>query len=131
MRVRYGGEKGAFTYAADYGSRLLSRCLSLDLEVGIKDRRIRAFAGVRPDTGQPLTFPVAGNSLAGALAELDDLAGGSDFLLGHNLIAFDLPHLKASSPNLQLLRLPVGEQREVAVPGRSASAPWATHTALS
>ena len=89
MRVRYGAEKGAFPYAAEGSSRLLSRCLSMDLEVGIKDRRIRAFAGVRSDTGESLTFPVAGNSLAGALAKLDGLAGGSDFLLGHNLIAFD------------------------------------------
>ena len=92
--------------SADDSSRLLSRCLSLDLEVGVKDRRIRAFAGVRPDTGQSLTLPVAGNSLAGALAKLDDLAGGAEFLLGHNLIEFDLPHLKAASPNLGLLRLP-------------------------
>ena len=84
----------------------LSRCLSLDLEVGLKDRRIRAFAGVRRDTGQPQTYPVAGNSLATALANLDDLADGADFLLGHNLIKFDLPHLKAVNPGLRLLRLP-------------------------
>ena len=65
-----------------------------------------AFAGVRPDTGQSLAFPIAGNSLAGAFAKLDDLAGGAEFLLGHNLIEFDLPHLEAASPNLGLLRLP-------------------------
>ena len=40
------------------------------------------------------------------MAKLDDLAGGAEFLLGHNLIEFDLPHLKAASPNLGLLRLP-------------------------
>ena len=90
----------------DDSSRLLSCYLSLDLEVGVKDRRIRAFAGVRQDTGQSLAFPIAGNSLAGALAKLDDLAGGVEFLLGHNLIDFDLPHLKAANPNLGLLRLP-------------------------
>ena len=84
----------------------LSRCLSLDLEVGLKDRRIRAFAGVRPDTGQTLVFPTARDGLATALAKLDDLAKGADFLLGHNLIAFDLPHLKAANPGLRLLRLP-------------------------
>ena len=84
----------------------LSRCLSLDLEVGLKDRRIRAFAGVRPDTGQTLVFPTARDGLATALAKLDDLAKGADLLLGHNLIAFDLPHLKAANPGLRLLRLP-------------------------
>ena len=67
--------------------------LSLDLEVGVQDRRIHAFAGVRPDTGQTLTFPSKGNDLATALASLDDLAVEADFLLGHNLIDFDLPHL--------------------------------------
>ena len=106
MRAKYGAETRESIPSADDSSRLLSRCLSLDLEVGVKDRRIRAFAGVRPDTGQSLAFPIAGNSLAGAFAKLDDLAGGAEFLLGHNLIEFDLPHLKAASPNLGLLRLP-------------------------
>ena len=89
---------------------LLSRCLSLDLEVGVQDRRIHAFAGVRPDTGQTLTFPSKGNSkgndLATALASLDDLAVEADFLLGHNLIDFDLPHLQAANPELRLLKVP-------------------------
>ena len=84
----------------------LSRCLSLDLEVGLKDRGIRAFAGVRPDTGQTLVFPTARDGLATALAKLDDLAKGTDFLLGHNLIDFDLPHLKAANSGLRLLQLP-------------------------
>ena len=44
--------------------------------------------------------------MARAFAKLDDLAGGAEFLLGHNLIEFDLPHLKAASPGLGLLRLP-------------------------
>ena len=64
---------------------LLSRCFSLDLEVGVKDQRIRALAGVRPDTGQSLTISVRGNQLAAALAKLDDPADGAEFLLGHNL----------------------------------------------
>ena len=85
---------------------LLSRCLSLDLEVGVQDRRIHAFAGVRPDTGQTLTFPSKGNDLATALASLDDLAVEADFLLGHNLIDFDLPHLQAANPELRLLKVP-------------------------
>ena len=83
---------------ADGVGPLLSRCLSLDLEVGVKDQRIRALAGVRPDTGQSLTISVRGNQLAAALAKLDDLADGAEFLLGHNLIDFDLPHLRAANP---------------------------------
>ena len=83
----------------------LFRCLSLDLEVDVRDARIHAFAGVRSDTGQSLTGPNS-TGLAGALFELDRLADGADFILGHNLIDFDLPHLKAASPGLRLFRLP-------------------------
>ena len=90
----------------DNRDRLLLRCLSLDLEVG-RDGRIRALAGVRPDVGESVIFPAARNGLAAALSRLDHLAEGADFLLGHNLIAFDLPHLRAENPRLRLLRLPV------------------------
>ena len=57
------------------------------------------------DTGDRLTFP-PGN-LATALDALDRLADGVAFLLGHNLIAFDLPQLRAIQPNLRLLEKPV------------------------
>ena len=80
------------------------RCLSLDLEVGVRDRRIHAFAALRPDTGGRLVF--RGGDLAAALKRLDALAEGAAFLLGHNLIAFDLPHLKAVKPDLRLVDLP-------------------------
>ncbi len=106
MRVEYGTETREAIPWADDSSRPLSRCLSLDLEVDVKSGRIRALAGVRPDTEQSLTLAIARNSLAGALAKLDDLAAGAQILLGHNLIEFDLPHLRAASPNLRLLRLP-------------------------
>ena len=80
------------------------RCLSLDLEVGVRDRRIRAFAALRPDTGGRLVF--RGGNLKKALSELDAFADGAAFLLGHNLIAFDLEQLKAAKPDLRLLRVP-------------------------
>ena len=80
------------------------RCLSLDLEVGVRDHRIRAFAALRPDTGGRLVFH--GGNLNAALAELDTLAEGAAFLLGHNLIKFDLPYLAAAKPDLRLMQLP-------------------------
>ena len=80
------------------------RCLSLDLEVGIRDHRIHAFAAVRPDSDHPLVF--RGGNLTAALAKLDDFADGTDVLLGHNLIAFDLLHLTAAKSDLRLLTLP-------------------------
>ena len=90
----------------DTTTNLSEHCLSLDLEVGVKDCRIHGFAAVRPDTGQPLLFPAGSSSLAAALAKLDDFADAADFVLGHNLINFDLRHLRAANPNLRLLRLP-------------------------
>ena len=87
------------------GGSVLDRCLSLDLEVGRADGRIQALAGVRPDIGQTVVIPRVGDNLAQALAKLDELANGADFLLGHNLIAFDLPHLWAANPRLRLLDL--------------------------
>ena len=79
------------------------RCLSLDLEVGREDGRIHAFGAVRGDKGDG----DHGDGSAAQLTRLDKLAEGVCFLLGHNLIEFDLPHLKAAKPDLRLLRLPV------------------------
>jgi len=81
------------------------RCLSIDLEVGLKDGRIHKFAAVRGDTGASLTFQKG--DLAAALAQLDAFADATAFLLGHNLIAFDAVHLAAAKPDLRLLKLPM------------------------
>ncbi|MDE0280261.1 MAG: RecQ family ATP-dependent DNA helicase [Gammaproteobacteria bacterium] len=78
-------------------------CLSLDLEV-VGDR-IDAFGAVRSDTEEGLKY--SGKGAVAALDRLDDFAEGAKFLLGHNLIAFDLPRLAAVKPNLRLLKLPV------------------------
>ena len=59
-----------------------------------------------PILDQSLTFPSPRRGLMWALNELDDLANGANFLLGHNIIAFDLPHLQAANPDLRMLRLP-------------------------
>ena len=63
--------------------------------MGKRDGRIHAFAGVRPDLDEVMTFPARRATLAAALAKLDELADGADFVLGHNLIGFDLPQLPA------------------------------------
>ncbi len=84
------------------GSVVSTCCVSIDLEVS--DDRIHAIGAVRSDTSRSLTH--AGANLATALARLDHFADGASFVLGHNLIAFDLPHLTAAKPNLRLLKLP-------------------------
>ena len=85
----------------------LSRCLSLDLELDTEDNRIHAFAGIRADTDETVKYPGGRRGLSRALSELDDLADGAGFLLGHNIIAFDLPHLRSAKADLRLLYLPV------------------------
>lgn len=88
-------------------SRFAPRCLSIDLEVGLRDARIYAFAALRGDQPEVfLHFKLKQGELAAAMEQLDSLAEGANFLLGHNLIAFDLPHLAAAKPDLHLLQLP-------------------------
>ena len=90
--------------ASESDAPCLPPCVSLDLEVVPNDGRIRAFAAIRPDTGQRMVW--SGGPLRNALAELDSFAEGALFVLGHNLIAFDLPQLAAVNPGLNLLMLP-------------------------
>ena len=85
----------------------LDRCVSIDLEVARDTERIYAFAGERPDTGQSIVFPQQGRKLEAVLVDLDHLADGASFVLGHNLIKFDLRHLRAANPGLRLLQMPV------------------------
>ena len=109
----------------------LPRCLALDLEVSRNDNRIYAFAGVAADTDRSVVWAQrsrcadqpdecvvvsegdrvistrAAKSASGALVELDKLADGAEFVLGHNLIEFDLPILQSVDARLRLLRLPV------------------------
>ena len=66
--------------------------------------RIHAIGAIRADTDQCLAH--SGSGLAAALSKLYELGDGASFVLGHNLIAFDLPHLKAAKPDLRLLKLP-------------------------
>ena len=87
-------------------TRQLESCLSLDLEVSVQGGHIRALAGVRSDTGQSVAHTTNRGGIGSVLARLDDLSEGAEFLLGHNLIHFDLPHLRAASPGLRLLSLP-------------------------
>ena len=81
-------------------------CLSLDLEVGRQDQRIHSFAAVAPGNGATLTFSDNSGSLDEALSRLDEMAEGKAFVLGHNLIHFDLPRLRAAAPQLRLHKMP-------------------------
>lgn len=82
----------------------MMRCISIDLETG-NDDRIRAVGAVRADTGE--SFLQSRSIKTRALAALDKLADGSEFVIGHNIIEFDLSYLQAAKPDLRLLQLPV------------------------
>ncbi|MCY4310050.1 MAG: hypothetical protein OXC54_01860, partial [Rhodospirillaceae bacterium] len=97
------GDTSSVRKPAPNGTTCRPCCVAVDIEVG-KDGRIHAFGAVRGDTGCGLTH--SGGDLAAALAKLDAFAEGAEFVLGHNLIDFDLPRLKAVKPDLRLLELP-------------------------
>ena len=82
-------------------AEFLSRCVSIDLEVDPNGERIKSFAAVRPGKARPFVYN--GGSLAHALDELDDYAGGAEFLLGHNIVHFDRPRLENRRPGLRIL----------------------------
>ena len=88
--------------AAASGDDFAAGCLALDLEIGRQDNHIHAFAAVRSDGS---SFHRRG-ALASAWTKLDAFADGATYLLGHNLITFDAPHLQAARPDLDLLKLP-------------------------
>ena len=85
---------------------IVEHCLSIDLEVGVRERRIDRFAAVRGSTGQAFAGR-GGSRLAQALLDLDRFAHGAHFLLGHNLVEFDAPILAAANADLKLLGLPM------------------------
>ena len=84
-------------------AEILSKTLSLDLEVAQNDRIYR-FAAVCADSGESIEF--GGGDLKRALRELDRFAAGREYLLGHNLIEYDIPKLAAVNSDLRILTLP-------------------------
>ncbi len=85
--------------------------ISVDLEIGKRDQRILALAAVDERTGAAMKFERnrgrRSRAFTAALAEFEEFCSKADCLVGHNLIAFDIPHLQATAPDLALLRLPV------------------------
>lgn len=86
----------------------LLSCLYLDFEVAVMTSVSIPSLKVRvaPGTGATLTFSENSGSRDEALSRLDELAEGRAFVLGHNLIHFDLPRLRAAAPQLRLHRIP-------------------------
>ena len=82
-------------------SEILSRCLSIDLEVDPKEARIFAFAAVPEGDGEGIVHR-KGDPKA-ALEKLDLFCAGFAHVIGHNILRHDLPHLMAVSPRFAKL----------------------------
>lgn len=80
------------------------RCIAIDLEINKTDGRLRQIGAMRADTGESLHWK--GREPSAALDQLESLADGAAFILGHNILRFDLPQLAALRPGLRLLKLP-------------------------
>lgn len=89
---------------------LLATSISLDLELSPRDNRLQGFAAVRAGDGQACVAK-GKQDWASALVQLDTFCAPAGklpaLLVGHNIIDFDLPHLRALKPGLRLLALPV------------------------
>ena len=83
----------------------LLNCLSIDLEID-EQSRLTALAAWRPDTNDELHFQEDQARRPESLQRIDRMSQNATFLLGHNIIKFDIPHLRATSPSLELLNLP-------------------------
>ena len=101
---RHGADGPSGGAGGSEDAPFLHPCLSFDLEPGQRSGWINAFAAIRSDTRESIRF--RDGNLQTALGRLDDFARGTSFLVGHNLISFDLPYLKAINPGLRLLKLP-------------------------
>ena len=85
----------------DDTTAFLKTCFAVDLEIEPKTARLMSFAGVAGD-GTTRVIHRKGNP-ANALKQLDTEAAKYRYLIGHNVIRFDLPHLVANRPNLSRL----------------------------
>ena len=83
---------------------LLSRSVSIDLEVDPNTGKIRSFAAIHPGVADSCVY--RSGDFTSALRALDDYADGAEFVLGHNVIEHDLLHLEEARSSLRLLTKP-------------------------
>src|SRR5690606_189785 len=85
------------------------RCLTFDLETvpahENEAERIVKVGALRPDTGDSFEAATS-KQLAPSLVRLDRMCEGASFILGHNIVAHDLPILAAAAPASPLLERP-------------------------
>ncbi|MBW7921611.1 MAG: RecQ family ATP-dependent DNA helicase [Rubellimicrobium sp.] len=85
------GLVGSLRVTSDTAS-FLARCVSVDLEVDPKSAVLFAFGAVRDGVG----ISYRGGALPLALDRLEAFCDRAGFLVGHNILRHDLPHLVAN-----------------------------------
>ena len=87
--------------------QLLERCISVDLEVDPRTARIFAFAAVHYQDNS-LAIVSRKGELEKALDRLEETLSETNFLIGHNILCHDLPHLAAARSRLaRLIKAPI------------------------
>ena len=95
--------------------------LIIDLEVNPKTDAVFKLGAYRPDL--ELGYERAVRNVKGfreALFEMEYLANGAHWLMGHNILAHDLRYLKEAAPDLPWLSLPVLDTPEAVAARLSA-----------
>jgi ATP-dependent DNA helicase RecQ len=77
---------------------LLTRCVSVDLEVDPKTARIFELAAVWRESGKAIASRKG--QLDEALDQIEAALADTSHLIGHNILRHDLPHLVAARPRL-------------------------------
>ena len=76
----------------------LARCISIDLEVDPRTAKVFDLAAVRYD--DQTAIRLQGKDLSAALDQVEAALASTDYLIGHNILRHDLPHLAATRPRL-------------------------------
>ena len=78
--------------------------LVIDLEINPQTQQIIQIGALRPDLAQHYESPKLHQQqdLQVALAQLESLAQGAEYVMGHNILEHDLPYLRRLAPSLTL-----------------------------
>ncbi|PVA06162.1 RecQ family ATP-dependent DNA helicase [Thalassorhabdomicrobium marinisediminis] len=99
--ARPGHSKQTAGHRARDPYAIISRCLSVDLEVDPKSARIFAFAAVPESAAKGIVHRKG--DVEAALEKLELFSAGFTHVIGHNILRHDLPHLMAVSPRFAKL----------------------------
>ena len=113
MGIQGAAEEGQGSSAASSSARFRPRCVCIDIETPASGEAVlHKLAAFRPDIEVSVVSqrPFKAEQLK---TDLDQLAEGAAFVLGHNVRRHDIPVLQKLLPGLALGRLPVVDTLEL------------------